>query len=84
MIVEPLTGACHVKITEHHTRVDWARLMRELVDGHYPQAEVIVLVTDNLNAHDKASLYEAFAVYHKRRTDQVEETVSIISNVTVQ
>jgi len=60
LIVEPLTGVCRVKITERRTRADWARVMRELVDAHYPQAEKIVLVTDNLNTHDKASLYEVF------------------------
>jgi hypothetical protein len=73
MIVEPLTGACEVKITDRRTRVDWAHLMRELVDEHYPQAEAIVLVTDNLNTHDKASLYEAFAPEEaKRIADKLE------------
>jgi transposase len=73
MIVEPLSGACQVKITERRTRVDWAHLMRELVNVHYPQAEAIVLVTDNLNTHDKASLYEAFAPEEaKRVADKLE------------
>jgi hypothetical protein len=73
MIVEPLTGHCDVKITEQRTRVDWAHLMGELVDVHYPQAEAIVLVTDNLNTHDKASLYEAFAPQEaKRIADKLE------------
>jgi len=67
MIVEPLTGACDVKITDRRTRVDWAHLMRDLVDVHYPRAEAIVLVTDNLNTHDKASLYEAFAPEEAKR-----------------
>ena len=67
MMVEPLTGACHVKVTERRTRVDWALFMRDLVDVQYPQAELIVLVTDNLNTHDKASLYEAFAPEEARR-----------------
>lgn len=73
MIVEPLTGACQVKITDQRTRVDWAHLMRELVDVHYPQAEMIVLVTDNLNTHDKASLYQAFPPEEaKRVADKLE------------
>jgi len=73
MMVEPLTGACRVKITEHRTRIDWAHVMRELVDVHYPRAETIVLVTDNLNTHDKASLYEAFAPEEaKRIADKLE------------
>ena len=67
MIVEPLIGQCRVKITEQRTRIDWAHLMRDLVDVHYPKAQTIVLVTDNLNTHDKASLYEAFAPQEARR-----------------
>jgi hypothetical protein len=67
MIVEPLTGACRVKITERRTRSDWAGVMKDLVDLHYPEAERIVLVTDNLNTHDKASLYEAFAPAEAKR-----------------
>ncbi len=73
MIVEPLTGACRVKITDQRTRADWAWLMQELVDVHYPQAQTIVLVTDNLNTHDKASLYAAFAPAEaKRIADRLE------------
>ena len=40
--------------------IDWAEAVRELVDVHYPEAEKIVLVMDNLNTHDLGSLYEAF------------------------
>jgi transposase len=60
MLFEPLAARRHVTITERHTRIDWARLMKDLVDTHYPDAEKIVLVCDNLNTHEKASLYEAF------------------------
>ena len=73
MMIEPLTGRCEVKVTDQHTRIDWAHLMRELVDVHYPQAETIILVTDNLNTHDKASLYEAFTPEEaKRIADKLE------------
>ena len=73
MIVEPLTGACRVKITDERRRRDWAEVMRDLVDVHYPGAEKIVLVTDNLNTHDKASLYEAFVPQEaKRIADRLE------------
>ena len=57
---EPLGGQRQVKVTARRTRVDWAEFIRELVDVHYPQAEVIVLVLDNLNTHTVGSLYEAF------------------------
>jgi len=50
-----------VKVTQRRTMVDWAEAIRELVDVHYPQAEKVVLVLDNLNTHHIGSLYEAFA-----------------------
>lgn len=64
---EPLTGWREVKVTERRTRLDWAAFVRELVEVHYPQAEKIVLVMDNLNTHTTASLYEAFAPALARR-----------------
>jgi transposase len=48
-------------------------VIRDLVDVHYPQAEVIVLVMDNLNTHTPASLYEAFEPKEaKRLADKLE------------
>src|SRR5690348_3612834 len=58
---EPLTGRRQVKVTEHRTSQDWAHFIRELVDVHYPQAEKLVLVMDNLNTHTPSSLYQTFA-----------------------
>jgi len=58
---EPLTGQRQVKVTERRTSRDWAYFMRELVDVHYPKAEKIVLVMDNLNTHTPSSLYSTFA-----------------------
>ena len=70
---EPLAGRRQVKATERRTRVDWADLIRELVDEHYPQAERLVLVMDNLNTHAVASLYEAFPPHEARRlADKLE------------
>lgn len=60
MFIEPLAGWRVGKVTERHTKVDWAEATRESVDEHYPGAEVIVLVMDNLNSHGLGSLYEAF------------------------
>ena len=60
MFVEPLAGKRHVKVTDRRTKVDWAHAMRELSDVHYPEADVIVVVLDNLNTHSPASFYEAF------------------------
>ena len=59
--VEPLSGRRHVAITEHRTRLDWARFIKGMLDDRYPQASKVRLVMDNLNTHSAASLYEAFA-----------------------
>jgi hypothetical protein len=67
MVFEPLAGQRRVKVTERRTAVDFAYLIRELVDEQYPQAEKIVLVMDNLNTHKPASLYEAFPPAEARR-----------------
>lgn len=60
LLCEPLRGWRHVKVTERRTRRDYAECVRELVEVHYPRAEQIRLVQDNLNTHDGASLYETF------------------------
>jgi len=64
---EPLRGKRHVTITERRTKVDWARVIKDLVDVHYPDAERIVLVMDNLNTHTPGSLYEAFSPGEAKR-----------------
>ena len=61
MFVEPLAGKRHVQVTDRRTKVDWAHAMRDLSDLDYPDADVIVVVLDNLNTHSPASFYEAFA-----------------------
>ena len=60
MLTEPLRGWRHVVVTDQRTGADCARVLRELVDVHYPAAERIVLVTDNLNTHTPAVLYATF------------------------
>ena len=67
MIFEPLAGWRHVKVTERRTKVDFAHVIRELVDDHYADTNTIVLVMDNLNTHKTASLYEAFEPAEARR-----------------
>jgi transposase len=49
-----------VKVTEKRTAVDFAECMRDLVDIHYPRADVIRVVMDNLSTHSPGALYEAF------------------------
>lgn len=60
MICEPKRGWRKVLITERRTKIDFAHVMKEIVDC-FPQAETIRVVMDNLNTHKYASLYEAFA-----------------------
>ncbi len=71
--VEPLKGRRKIKVTDHRKRVDWAEFIKELVDEDYPEAEKIVLVMDNLNIHQGASLYERFEPAEaKRILDKLE------------
>ena len=73
LIFEPLAGQRDVEVTERRTRKDYAECLRKVADEMYPEAEVIVLVQDNLNTHSPASLYEAFAPAEaKRLADRFE------------
>ena len=56
----PYLGRRHLAVTDRRTALDFAHAIRELVDVHYPQADQIVLVLDNLNTHTPAALYAAF------------------------
>jgi transposase len=67
LFVEPLRGWRHVRVTERRTKQDWAHAIQELVDVHYPEAERIVLVLDNLNTHVGSALYETFPPAEARR-----------------
>jgi transposase len=57
----------HVKVTDHRTNLDFACCMRDLVDVHYPKAERIRVVLDNLSTHRPKNLYEAFPAEEARR-----------------
>jgi hypothetical protein len=67
MMFEPLAGQRDVEVTERRTKKDYAERLRRLSDEIYPDAEIIVLVQDNLNTHSPASLYEAFAPAEAQR-----------------
>lgn len=60
MFCEPLRGWRYVRVTERRTKVDWAFALRDMLSEHYPNAEKIILVMDNLNIHSPSSFYEAF------------------------
>jgi len=67
MFFAPLENWRHVKVTDRRTAQDWAECMRDLVDVHFPNAEKVVLVQDNLNTHTPAALYAAFAPEEAKR-----------------
>jgi DDE superfamily endonuclease len=67
MFLEPLGAWRHVEVTDRRTKLDYAQCMKDLVDVHFPDAEVIRVVQDNLNTHTPAALYEAFPPAEARR-----------------
>lgn len=56
-----------VKVTERRAAEDYARCMHDLVDIHYPDAEIIRVVQDNLSTHSAGALYQAFPPAEARR-----------------
>jgi len=56
-----------VEVTDRRTQIDYANQMKYLVDEHFPQAQKIIVVQDNLNTHVKFSLYKAFIPSEARR-----------------
>lgn len=67
MFTEPLGGKRRMTIKEHRRKKDWAEQIKQLVDDDYPDADIIVLVCDNLNTHNISSLYETFTPQEARR-----------------
>ncbi len=56
----PYLGWRQLTVTARRTAIDFAWQVRHLVDDHFPDAERITLVLDNLNTHTPAALYQAF------------------------
>ena len=67
MLFAPLEGWRHVEVTDRHAAADYAAILRDLSDRHFPDAGKIVLVQDNLSTHTAASLYAAFPPAEARR-----------------
>jgi hypothetical protein len=67
MMFAPLEGWRRVKVTDRHAAVDYAQILKELSDTHFPEADKIILVQDNLSTHKPASLYQAFPAPEARR-----------------
>jgi hypothetical protein len=60
MFFEPLAGRRTVMVRKRRTKIDWAYCMGRLLEKHYPDAEKVILVMDDLNTHGLSSFYEAF------------------------
>lgn len=60
-------GWRHVKATQRKTKVDFAHCMKDLVDEHYPHANKVRVVLDNLSTHTEGALYKAFSPQEARR-----------------
>jgi hypothetical protein len=66
-------GWRHVWVGERRTTIDFAGWVKELVDEHYPHAQSIRLVVDNLNTHTPAAFYAAFSPEEARRLGRIVE-----------
>ena len=64
---EPLKGKRYVKVLSSKTKKDWAQFVKEIAVRHYPKAEKIRLVMDNLNTHKPSALYERFPPQEAKR-----------------
>ena len=60
MFSQPLGNWRRVSVRERKTCLDWAEEIAHLLDVDFPDADVVVLVQDNLNTHKIGSLYERF------------------------
>jgi hypothetical protein len=67
MMFAPLDGWRKVKVTDRHTALDYAQVLKELSDTNFSGATKIILVQDNLSTHKPASLYEALPAEEARR-----------------
>jgi hypothetical protein len=67
MFFAPLLGWRRVSASEHRTRIDWAHQIKQLLDQDFPDARQVHLVCDNLNTHQRASLYKAFPAAEAHR-----------------
>jgi hypothetical protein len=67
LVLAPWLGQRHITVTARRTARAFAYAIRDLVDVHFPAAERIVLVLDNLNTHRPAALYQVFPPAEARR-----------------
>ena len=67
MITAPFAGWRHAEVTARRTQQDFAQILKDLVDVHFPEAQRITLVCDNLNTHKPSVLYARYEAATARR-----------------
>lgn len=67
MVSEPMVGWRRVEVTKQRTALDYAHLLKTLVDVDYAHADKVIVIADNLNTHSPASLYKAFEPQEAQR-----------------
>lgn len=73
MCFEPLAGKRSITVVDRHDRMQWARIVADLVECKYACASRITLVQDNLSAHKPSALYEIFEPHRARAIlDKIE------------
>jgi hypothetical protein len=73
LFFSPLVAWRHVQVTQQRTHLEWAECMKALVDVHFPEANRIRIIQDNLNTHNPAFLYAVFEPAEaKRILDKLE------------
>ena len=60
IFTEPLVGWRYAEALNRRTKIDWAHMIKWMLNEQYPDVEKVVVVMDNLNTHNISSLYEAF------------------------
>jgi len=73
--IEPKGGKRMVKVTDTRTKADFAYFVQDLVTVHYPDADYIQLVLDNLNTHFEGSLVETLG---KRQAEKIMKKIKFI------
>ena len=58
--LEPLKGKRVCSVFQNRTGIEYAMFMKMISELHYPDAEKIVIIQDNLSTHNPGSFYKAF------------------------
>lgn len=67
VVLEPKGKIRYVKVTNHRRKIDFVRLVKKLVTKNYKNARKIVLISDNLNTHNKKALIEVLGEKEGRK-----------------